>query len=146
MRQRTGDHSALLRARELLRARGLDAALAARPANIRYISGFAGTESYLYLSTERAVILTDSRYTLQAEKEGKDCQVRTIGKGTGYGELLAQLLSEDGVRTLGFEEDALLYGTALLFVWLSGKIYRVGILMYGKKPTFKEMAKWLRYK
>ncbi len=41
---------------------------------------------------------------------------------------------------------ALLYGTALLFVWLSGKIYRVGILMYGKKPTFKEMAKWLRYK
>ena len=112
MRQRTGDHSALLRARELLRARGLDAALTARPANIRYISGFAGTESYLYLSTERAVILTDSRYTLQAEKEGKDCQVRTIGKGTGYGELLAQLLSEDGVRTLGFEEDALLYGTA----------------------------------
>ena len=112
MRQRTGDHSALLRARELLRARGLDAALAARPANIRYISGFAGTESYLYLSAERAVILTDSRYTLQAEKEGKDCQVRTIGKGTGYGELLAQLLSEDGVRTLGFEEDALLYGTA----------------------------------
>ena len=112
MRQRTGDHSALLRARELLRARGLDAALTARPANIRYISGFAGTESYLYLSAERAVILTDSRYTLQAEKEGKDCQVRTIGKGTGYGELLAQLLSEDGVRTLGFEEDALLYGTA----------------------------------
>ena len=112
MRQRTGDHSALLRARELLRARGLDAALTARPANIRYISGFAGTESYLYLSTERAVILTDSRYTLQAEKEGKDCGVRTIGKGTGYGELLAQLLSEDGVRTLGFEEDALLYGTA----------------------------------
>ena len=112
MRQRTGDHSALLRARELLRARGLDAALTARPANIRYISGFAGTESYLYLSAERAVILTDSRYTLQAEKEGKDCQVRTIGKGSGYGELLAQLLSEDGVRTLGFEEDALLYGTA----------------------------------
>ena len=70
MRQRTGDHSALLRARELLRARGLDAALTARPANIRYISGFAGTESYLYLSAERAVILTDSRYTLQAEKEG----------------------------------------------------------------------------
>lgn len=112
MRQRTGDHSALLRARELLRARGLDAALAARPANIRYISGFAGTESYLYLSAERAVILTDSRYTLQAEEEGKNCGVRTIGKGTGYGELLAQLLSEDGVRSLGFEEDAMLYGTA----------------------------------
>lgn len=41
---------------------------------------------------------------------------------------------------------ALLYGTALLFVWLGGRIYRVGILMYGKKPTLKEMIKWLRYK
>lgn len=41
---------------------------------------------------------------------------------------------------------ALLYGTTFLMVWLSGKIYRVGILMYGKKPTIKEMVKWMRYK
>lgn len=40
----------------------------------------------------------------------------------------------------------LLYGTAIAFVWLGGKIYRVGILMYGKKPTIKEMMKWIRYK
>jgi ABC-2 type transport system permease protein len=30
-------------------------------------------------------------------------------------------------------------------VWLAAKIYRTGILMYGKKVTFKEMFKWLRY-
>lgn len=30
-------------------------------------------------------------------------------------------------------------------VWLSAKIYRVGVLMYGKKPTYKELYKWLRY-
>ena len=40
----------------------------------------------------------------------------------------------------------LLYGTATLFVWISAKIYRVGILMYGKKPSLREMLKWLRYK
>jgi ABC-2 type transport system permease protein len=28
----------------------------------------------------------------------------------------------------------------------AAKIYRVGILMYGKKPTYKELWKWLRYK
>jgi len=39
-----------------------------------------------------------------------------------------------------------LYGTSLLFVWLSGRIYRVGILMYGKKPNIKEMLRWIRYK
>ncbi|MDR2498696.1 MAG: ABC transporter permease [Tannerellaceae bacterium] len=41
---------------------------------------------------------------------------------------------------------ALLYATSAGIVWLSGKIYRVGILMYGKKPSFKEIAKWVRYK
>lgn len=40
----------------------------------------------------------------------------------------------------------LLYATALLFVWISARIYRVGILMYGKKPTLKEMMRWMRYK
>jgi len=40
----------------------------------------------------------------------------------------------------------LLFATATAIVWLSGKIYRVGILMYGKKPGIKEMMKWIRYK
>lgn len=30
--------------------------------------------------------------------------------------------------------------------WLAGRIYRVGILMYGKKPSWKEMFKWMTYK
>jgi len=30
--------------------------------------------------------------------------------------------------------------------WLAGKIYRTGILMYGKKPTLKEMLRWITYK
>ena len=40
----------------------------------------------------------------------------------------------------------LLVGSFLFFTWLSGKIYRVVILMYGKKVTWKELYKWLRYK
>ena len=39
----------------------------------------------------------------------------------------------------------LLYGTFLGMIWFSAKIYRVGILMYGKKPTYKELWKWLKY-
>ena len=30
--------------------------------------------------------------------------------------------------------------------WLAARIYRVGILMYGKKPTYKELSKWIFYK
>lgn len=40
----------------------------------------------------------------------------------------------------------LLYATAFFMVWAGGKIYRVGILMYGKKPSMKEIIKWMRYK
>lgn len=34
----------------------------------------------------------------------------------------------------------------IFFTWLAGKIYRTGILMYGKKVTWKELGKWLFYK
>ncbi|MEZ4841605.1 MAG: ABC transporter permease [Flavobacteriaceae bacterium] len=40
---------------------------------------------------------------------------------------------------------AILFGTFYLFVIFAAKIYRVGILMYGKKPTYKELYKWLKY-
>lgn len=40
----------------------------------------------------------------------------------------------------------LLFVTFIAMVYLAGKIYRVGVFMYGKKPTFAELAKWLRYK
>lgn len=39
----------------------------------------------------------------------------------------------------------LLFVTFLAIVYLSGKIYRVGILMYGKKATWKDLWKWLKY-
>ncbi len=40
----------------------------------------------------------------------------------------------------------LLYGTFILISVVAAKVYRVGILMYGKKPSFKEMMKWITYK
>ena len=40
----------------------------------------------------------------------------------------------------------LLLVTFVFMVWLAAKIYRVGILMYGKKPTYKDLYKWLKYK
>lgn len=39
----------------------------------------------------------------------------------------------------------ILYLTFTLCIWIAAKIYRVGILMYGKKPSYKELIKWLKY-
>jgi len=41
---------------------------------------------------------------------------------------------------------ALLVGAFVFTTWLAGRIYRTGILMYGKKVSWKELGKWLFYK
>ena len=40
---------------------------------------------------------------------------------------------------------ALLFVTFIIFTWLASKIYRTGILMYGKKVSWKEIFKWIKY-
>lgn len=55
-----------------------------------------------------------------------------IPGGVPTGEILASL--------------AILYASIIAIIWFTAKIYRVGIFMYGKKPTVKELIKWARYK
>ena len=40
---------------------------------------------------------------------------------------------------------AILIATTIGLAWFAGRIYRVGILMYGKKPTIPEILRWVRY-
>ncbi|RZK76582.1 MAG: ABC transporter permease, partial [Pedobacter sp.] len=47
-----------------------------------------------------------------------------------------QLFLSIGLLILGF----------IFTTWLAARIYRVGILMYGKKPTYAELSKWLFFK
>jgi ABC-2 type transport system permease protein len=39
----------------------------------------------------------------------------------------------------------IMLATIIAFVWVAGRIYRVGILMYGKRPSIAELGRWLRY-
>lgn len=39
-----------------------------------------------------------------------------------------------------------LYASFVAMAWIAGKIYRVGIFMYGKKPSIKDLIRWARYK
>jgi ABC-2 type transport system permease protein len=40
---------------------------------------------------------------------------------------------------------ALLFATIFCAIWASAKVYRIGVLMYGKRPTVPELVRWLRY-
>jgi Xaa-Pro aminopeptidase len=55
--------------RALLVEQRLDALLVTRPANLRYFSGFTGTDGALIVTAQETIFLTDSRYTTQATQE-----------------------------------------------------------------------------
>lgn len=71
--------------------------------NMRYLSGFSGGEGYVYLSKKQKVIITDSRYTVQAEQESGDFKI--LQSAQNELELLNGLLREDGVSRLGYESE-----------------------------------------
>ena len=83
--------------------------LVADGSNMRYLSGFTGETGYLYLSRGRQVILTDSRYTLQAKEEAPDFQVTEVSRQEGYKEKLLKLTREDNTERLGFEDQVMTY-------------------------------------
>ena len=57
------------KAQELIKKEGLVGMIITDPYNMRHLSGFRGGEGALYISATQQVLITDSRYTEQAEKE-----------------------------------------------------------------------------
>ncbi|MDD3172437.1 MAG: aminopeptidase P family protein [Herbinix sp.] len=95
---------------KLLQKLSLDAVIISNGNNIRYISGFAGGTGYLYLSESRHAVITDSRYTIQAEQEAEGYEIITI-EGGSYVEALNDFLITDRINRLGFEDEDMLFGT-----------------------------------
>ena len=78
----------------------LDALLISAPENRRYLSGFTGSAGYLFITPERAVLVTDSRYTEQATNQAPDFQVIQVRGGWDW---LLEQMKETGVKRVGFE-------------------------------------------
>lgn len=81
---------------------GVDAVLVTDDENRRYLSGFVGTAGYLFITQDHAVLATDSRYTEQAGNQAPDYRIDRI---TGRLDWLPGLISEFGIKRLGFESD-----------------------------------------
>lgn len=67
--------SALDRLRAYLEQEKVDGIFIKGDSSIRYFTGFTGGESLLYVDGERAVIITDSRYTLQVKQQAPECEL-----------------------------------------------------------------------
>ncbi|MDF2539847.1 MAG: yqhT [Herbinix sp.] len=95
------------RVQEILQEKKLDAVLVSNGNNMRYVSGFAGETGYLYISEKRHAVITDFRYTIQAEMEAEGYEIITIGSG-GYEEAINDIIRTDQVNRLGFESEDML--------------------------------------
>ncbi|MBI4897156.1 MAG: aminopeptidase P family protein [Actinobacteria bacterium] len=90
----------LKRLRELIAERELDALLVGNLVNVRYLSGFSGTNGVLLVDLDNAVLLTDFRYTEQAAEQAPECEVLD-GKNSPR-EALAERMPTSG--RIGFDD------------------------------------------
>ena len=84
----------------ILGEKSLEGILFFSPENIRYLTGFSGSEGYLLTGKNTNLLLVDSRYITQAHEETKDCRVILIEKGIK--DVAAQISALE-LKRLGFE-------------------------------------------
>lgn len=93
---------------EILDKLSIDAILVSNGANMRYLSGFSGATGYLYISRKKQVILTDFRYTIQANNESLDFEVVEVDGNRDYCKYLNEIMQAENVNILGYEDNDLL--------------------------------------
>jgi Xaa-Pro aminopeptidase len=93
--------------RKKIRKAKLDAVLVTKRENYMYFSGFTGTSAWLVISENEAVLVTDFRYTEQAEKQATAFQISTYKGSLIKG--LNDVIGSMKVETLGFEDTNLTF-------------------------------------
>ena len=89
--------------RAVLKKQGADALIVTKVANVTYLSGFMGDDSWALVTPRRTYLLTDSRYTEQAKKECEGCTI--IERKEGLAKTVASILDKlPHVKNL-FAED-----------------------------------------
>jgi len=91
------------RLREIIEAARVDVAYISDPANIFYLSGFtSGYDAKLLISSSEQILLTDSRYDLQAEEESSNFEL-AVARHESLSKLLKALLERFKMKKIGFE-------------------------------------------
>ena len=78
----------------------LDTVFISSKENIRYFSGFTGTFAFLIISDKKALIVTDSRYTIRATEECPNFEIYQIKAGINW---IENITKQIGTKILGFE-------------------------------------------
>lgn len=92
-----------------VRGAPIDALLLTGASSRRWATGFDSTEGLLLVWGGGARFFVDSRYFEAAERDIRDAEVRLVGRGQDFCQLVNETLHELGAGTLGFEERAMTY-------------------------------------
>lgn len=106
--KREADYRGRLKGLRALLGAKLDALLVSDLKNIKYLSGFTGSNAFIAVTHDAAFFLTDPRYTAQAREEVKGCKIRIFRKAL---EEIAALVLEERIKALGFEAPNLNYAS-----------------------------------
>ncbi|MDR7314616.1 M24 family metallopeptidase [Brevibacillus nitrificans] len=99
----------LKKLRQQFEAAGIDGMLVTNGQNRRYLTNFTGTYGVVLISQGQAKLLTDFRYTAQAQAQATDFEIVFLAaKESVYSEV-ARIAKEMGITKLGFEEENLTY-------------------------------------
>lgn len=97
--------------RGYMETQGLDAYYSAKPANVSWVSGYTGEDSFLFITKKNQYFITDARYTEQASYECPDYTIVNWRTANGYdmGKTLQQFVQKEEIKYIGFEADYLTY-------------------------------------
>lgn len=97
-------HQRLKLLRAAMSEQSLPALLIGAASNRRYLSGFTGSAGWLVITQTEALLLTDSRYVIQAGQEAPAYNVRQIiNPGQPLPQRLLEIAGEQGLKQFGFE-------------------------------------------
>lgn len=85
----------------------VDSLLISGLSNVRYLTGFTGDSSWLFLTPTAAVILSDTRYETQLADECPGLDVEIRDSGSTINDLAAKIISKSKARRVGIEADYL---------------------------------------
>lgn len=112
--------------RESMSLKGLDGVLVIGDPNRNYLSGFTGDESFIIITGDKALFITDSRYTEQAKNEVEDYEILEY-KGS-FPDFFADVVKKFNIKKIGFEDNVVSYE---LYTKLANKIEAELVAMKG---------------
>src|SRR5580765_7694862 len=89
--------------KRLVRKEGVQGLLVTNFTNVTYLTGFTGDDSYLLLIGDKAVIVSDPRYTTQLEQDCPDLEASIRPPGVGMVEAVADVAKRGRASNLGIE-------------------------------------------